>query len=248
MINKSKMYTILISVMLAAIFIVHDGFSDNFISNVAKGTYIPNDPVGTHNLQTLIIPSSNNDYAFFQSIGTRSSIVIGNFKADKKFITLIQDENSDGKVDLVVHWYPETKVYMKEKEPDKYCTADQFKKMKEEIIKGKYNSDNPFSDSLVLLDDILKDSSNISRSNNGYRVVFMTSDKPIQERAIIYLSNNGIKGNDLIFEHNFYAVGPNKIKPIIKWIIYCKDSKDPYLGELVKELYAKVSKNFPGNR
>lgn len=243
-VKNSKILFLAVSAMISLVLSSHEGFSGSYMTNVKSGTYIPTEPLGAHNLKTLIIPSSNNDYAFIQSIDRETSVVIGNFKGDKKLITLIKDENSDGKVDLVLHWYPALNNFTRENEPDKYCTAGHFRKMKEEIIQGKYNTDNPFADTLTLMDDVMKDTGNISRSKNGFRVVSMNSDKPAEERVVIYFSSNGINGNDLIFEHNFINLGQNKVKPLVKWIVYCRDSKDAYVKELVGRLYSKVEGVF----
>ena len=86
-------------------------------SNIQKGQYIPKIPVKITDLRSMPIPSTNEDYAFLQSIDRETNIVIGRFGTGTREIILIKDKNSDGIVDLVVRYFVDRKRYRYSSKP-----------------------------------------------------------------------------------------------------------------------------------
>lgn len=212
-------------------------------SSIEKGQYIPSDLVTVQNLIRLPIPYSNEDYAFYQSIGKISNIVIGNFKHGERKITLITDKNADGKVDLVADWFIDLERIDIHGNPDKYCSAEKFVKMKENILIGKSESLSPNPEGLSYLKTLLKTTGNITRVRHGFKVFGDDTDQKSKRRVSYYYSNNGVHGVDLAFEVKYYNLGTKRVSPPINFAVYCKNSFDPFTIEMVKKLLKET--NFP---
>ncbi len=241
---KKVLYVFLVLLIFSGIMPAEKLYSDNVYTNIKSGVYIPKELVTAGKLKFLIVPYSNVNYKFYQSIGKVTNIVLGNFNRSAKKITLISDKNSDGVVDIVAHWDPDLKKMELEKFPEKYCSSEKFAAYKKEIIDSKVNLINPEKASLQLLNHLIKDAANISRNKNGYRVVQKDLDAPGRERTVFYLADNGVNGVDLLFQHNYYYAGIKTVKPVIQYPVYCKDSFDPFAKELVKKIIKNISKYY----
>lgn len=230
-------------------------------TNIASGNYVPGEIITQQSFQILPIPQTNNDYALYQSIGIVSNVVIGSFESGERTITLIQDRNSDGKVDIVKHWFITLKTLSKEPVPEKYCTAETFRILKESIVNGEgrtvvLGGQNyklgtiPQGISKVRygipgLNVLLKNPANISKSKQGLRARSVDSDDPSSETITYSFSYNNEDGTaDMAFDVKYYYRFNSKVSPIINMFVYCKNSKDPFAIETVKMLMESTKDYF----
>ena len=217
--------------------------------SVKEGKYIETDQVTAAKLPYLPIPSAKEDYAFLQSLGSASSIVVGHFSDGEKQITLVSDTNGDGKVDVASIYYPDIKKYKTYSQADKEYPADKFKQMKESIIRGVKGDLNPNVEGADFVKKMAEKKNNIVvkvRFKNGFRVFINDSDDANIHRSIFYFSDNRKSGGgaDLAFRVEFHNVGPLMVSPIINYGVFCKDSTDPLIAETVTELSAHTAKYF----
>ena len=212
--------------------------------SIEKGVYIPADLVRMQNMQKLPIPSSNDDYAFFQSIGKRSNVVIGNFKSGERVITLITDKNADGKVDRVAHWFIDLNRIDVLPYPQKYCDAKKFLKYKEDIINGNRETLSPNPEGFSYINVLIRTPSKVSRLKHGFKVYAYDTDEPSQLRVSYYFSDNGVHGVDLAFQVRYYNVKIGRVSPLINYAVYCKDSYDPYVIKKVKKIIEETKKYY----
>jgi len=213
-------------------------------SNVEKGYYIPKIPLKIKDLRNLPVPSTNEDYAFLQSIDNDCSVVIGKFSTGMREIILIKDRNSDGKVDLVVHWFVDKKRYKYSSRPGSEYSRDKFKAIKQNIINGKKGELNPNKEGTEYIKVLEQDSDRIKRWKNGYRVRLLDADDASSERLNFFFSTSNA-GADLVFEIKYRNQGVMRISPIINYSVYCRESKDAMILETTKSLIKEASKFVP---
>jgi hypothetical protein len=218
-------------------------------SSVKEGRYEESDTLIVGRLPYLPIPSSKEDYAILQAIGSVTNIVIGNFKSGERKVIFISDTNADGTVDSGAIYYPDTKKLAKITQPAKDYPADLFKKMKLEIINGVSEDLTPNAEGSVYLKKLLESKSGLLRKvhyRNGYRTFINDPDDPKLHRVIFYYSNNqkANGGVDLAFEVVYRNVGSQMIAPIVKYSVYAKGSTDPVIAEVVNDLFAVTTKFF----
>ena len=256
---KNKKIILIICLVLIAFLIqinAHSGQRGTVIqSNLAKGSYVPGEIVTPYNMKYLPIPQSFTDYAFYQSIQKINNVVIGKFKQGNKEIILLQDNNNDGKVEIVAHWYSDTNRIDSESEPDKYCSAEDFKKLKDAIVNGRNDTFNlggksitisPNKEAVSELEALLKTPSNVSKSNEGMRISKIDPDELSNEMDIFSYSINAENGTvNLAFEIKYYHSGQSRISPVINMGVYCLRSEDPFAIETVKKINEMSSKYLP---
>lgn len=221
----------------------------NIQTSVKQGKYIETDLLSAAKLPYLPIPNTKEDYAFIQSLGKSTSVVIGRFADGEKQIVLIGDSDGDGKVDISSVYYPDQKKFKNSSQPEKEYSAEAFKKMKQDIILGARGEFNPNAEGSDFVKRMVVKKNNIVvkvRFKNGYRVFINDSDDATMHRAIFYFSDNRKSGGgaDLAFNVAFRNVGPLMISPIINYGVFCKDSEDPVVFETVTELSAQTAKYF----
>ena len=205
-------------------------------SGVASGNYLHTRSLRINDMKSLPVPKTNEDYAFLQSINTECCVVIGKFTKGYREIVLYMDKDVDGKVDYVVHWFVDKKMYKYESEPDKYCPPEKFKKMKADIIMGARGELNPNPEGTQFLERLFENSANIRKYGLGYRVVGLAPDDHTVERVTYYFADHTIRGVDLTFEVKYKNLQLVRESPIINFGVYCKNSQDKFLIETVKKL------------
>jgi len=214
--------------------------------SIKSGKYIFRERIVLKNLRTLPIPYSNKNYAFLQSLDKECNIVVGSFTKGFRKITLFKDKNVDGKVDQVVHWFVDRKKYKIEPRPGEFCSPEKFKKMKEEIITGKTGSLFPNPEGTEYLMSLLeKGLVKIAKMRNGYLVVMPDQDNMASERIKYSFSDNANRGVDLVFEVRYWNRGSVLESPIIRYSVYCKNSKDGFISGKVKELIKITADHCP---
>jgi hypothetical protein len=222
---------------------------------VAKGTYIPGEVVTSQNLRLLPVPVGNTDYAFYQSIQKISNVIIGKFKQGDRELILLQDNNNDGKLEVAAHWNIESNKIEREGDPEKYCSPEDFKKLKEAIINGKNETVSlggksvtisPNKEALPEIERLARTPSNITKYKQGLRIRKSDPDELSNDVIIFSYSINPDDGTaDLAFDVKYFQVGKSRISPIINMNVYCLRSEDPFAIETVKKLREITAKYLP---
>jgi len=213
-------------------------------ANVERGVYIAKIPLKISDLKKLPVPKTNEDYAFIQSIDVETNVVIGKFKAGQREITLIQDRNSDGKVDLVVRYFVDRDSFKYSARPRNEFTEEKFKKLKEDILNGKQDEVNPNKEAIEYIKVLQQNSDRVRRWKNGFRVFLVDADDETSEQMNFFFSISS-SGADLVFELNYRNQGVTRMSPIINQSVYCKDSKDPLILEVTKQLIKEAANFVP---
>lgn len=201
--------------------------------SVSRGVYIHTELVALANIKKLPIPLANDDYAFYQSIGKVSNVVIGKFKTGPRHIILVSDRDANGTVDFSCAWYVDEDRIDIEPKPGDVYGPERFSQMKDEIINGQSAALSPNSEGAGYMRVLMKKPSNITRMRNGYRVSGRDPDDPTLERVSYFYSDNGVNGVDIAFHIRYYNFGTVRISPTINVGVYCKDSFDPYAVSIV---------------
>ncbi len=229
---------------LTHIYIEVSGQGRAIQSSIKSGHYVPGDVITARKLRDLPVPASNKNYALYQSIDKISNVVIGSFTADERKITLIQDKNADGKVDIVAHLDVDSKKIHFQGKPYEYCSAEKFRKYKEDIINGNTKDISPNSEGISYLKELIKDSGNIKKAKFGFKVTRTDTDEPSRERVSYFFSFRELSGADIAFIVNYYYISSGRISPIINHAVYCSNSKDPFAIEIAKRCIKKIGKNY----
>jgi hypothetical protein len=217
--------------------------------SVKEGQYNGSEIVTGGKLAYLPIPIGREDYAFLQSIGKVTSIVIGYFMEGDRRIVWITDSNGDGTVDDGMIYYPENGKTSRIQNFSKEYTPEKFKKMKQDIISGKSQDLKLNPEGTLYLKKIVEAKSGLVkkvRYRNGFRTFVNDPDDPSTHRVMFYYSNN-VKsggGSDLVFEVFYHNQGTNMVSPVINCNVYCKDSYDPVVIEAVDDLSKFTSTYF----
>jgi hypothetical protein len=214
-------------------------------SNIESGIYVHTRILVISDIRNLPVPKTNENYAFIQSIDDVCNVVVGKFTTGGREIIIYQDKNSDGKVDLAVHWLVDMKRFKYEAKPDQFCPAEKFKQMKEDILKGNRGELNPNTEGMGYMEVLMKDSTNVSKWYNGFRISMRDSDEPETDRVIYFFSDNKQRGVDMNFEVKYRNLGLAREQPLIKYAIFASGSKDPYLIQTVKNLMIKMDQFAP---
>jgi len=214
-----------------------------------EGKYNESNPITVGQLPYLPIPSGREDYAFLQSIGKVTNVVIGYFMEGERRIVWISDSNSDGTVDTGMIYYPETKKISKVQDIQKDYSPDKFAALKKEIISGQSKNLTLNPEGALYLKKIIESKSALVkkvRYRNGFRTLVNDPDDTTTHRVMFYYSNNEKSGggSDLVFQVYYHNQGPSMIAPVIPCNVYCKDSSDPVVVEAVNELSKFTGKYF----
>lgn len=254
-----KITIIILSICLLVLFSQHNLESNQrgepVQTQIEKGSYVPGESVTAANMKLLPIPIGTNDYCFYQSIQKVSNVVIGKFKIGEREILLIQDMDADGKVDLVAHWFIDLDRIDREGEPDKFCPAETFKKLKELIVNGRtevisFGGQNytiaPNKAGISEIEKLIKIPSNITKYKEGLRIKKIDTDERSREIMVFSFSQNTADNTtDMAFDIKYYQLGRSRKSPVINLGVYCLKSVDPFALETVKKLREMTAKYIP---
>jgi len=212
--------------------------------NIERGVYIAKLPIKPKDLKKMPVPHTNDDYAFLQCIDDVSNVVIGNFKEGSRTLTLIQDRNSDGQVDRAVTYYIDRNSFKFSAKPWLEYSQEKFKKLKEDILKGRQDEIKPNKEGIRYIDSLQKNSELVQRWKNGYRIFLRDEVDDMTERMNFFASLSS-EGADLVYQLNFRNKGVARVSPAINYSVFCKNSKDKLVIETTKKIIKGASKHMP---
>lgn len=219
-------------------------YNTSIQTSVKSGSYNAREILTISSLRLLPVPRTNEDYSLLQSIGKVTSIVIGSFSTGEKSITLVQDKDSDGKVDFAATWFVERQRFQVYSQPEKRYPEDKFKKMKEDIFYGRSGDVIPNQEGIDYMLELARHPENVRKWKQGYQVFMLDTDDPSRVRVDYSVSNNGDPGADAVFIVNYRNLGAARVSPIITRGIYCFGSHDPFIKEMTKKLTESVAKAY----
>jgi hypothetical protein len=194
--------------------------------------------ISKEKMRLMPVPLDYRNYFFFQAIGNKSFIIIGDFTGSEKIIVKVIDRNSDNTVDRVVEYLKDSKKFKIKRFSSSSFYKKNIAEMKMDIISGKIFKKN-YSYHMKSLDFLkykLNDGSDIRKSGYGYSVKFFDPDaRSTVMSEFFFLKKDGLY--TLIFKTNYYKLFNMKIRPAIPYSVYCKDTKDPVVKETVESLY-----------
>lgn len=218
-------------------------FAVTIFSGVVQADSYFNDVISPEKLRFLPIPADFRNYFFFQSIDDNSYIIIGDFTAADKIITQIIDKGSANQIDKVLDYYPDSGKTRTSKKSASLFFKDNIDELKKEIISGKIFRDN-YTYKMKSLDTLMykiKDRSDIFQHEHGYTVKFYDPDAPTTIMSEFFFGKKHGR-YDLIFRTNYYKLFNSKITPPLIYSVFCRNSKDPVVAEIVESLLKEVKK------
>ena len=219
------------------------------LSQTKYGKYIPSDIITKTKLKDLPVPQSLENYAFLQSIGKTTNIVIGDFESGENIITLITDTNADGTVDFVSEWNLELKKFREYPKPAEFITKEKFLQLKKDIFYGNYSDKlKPNREALTFLSKIMTERATrmmrVNKNNQGYMISVQDADDTKRNRLTFSFSDNGNRGKDISFEVVYRVVGEYDVIPVIRYGVFCKNSFDPYVLEIINDIKKVITDNY----
>lgn len=187
------------------------------------------------------VPKDNKNYFFLQSIGNTTQIVIGDFSAEPKrivLITLMKDFNT---IKSVTEFYPrDNDVMVKKDSQSKYFTTD-IVKLKRDIITGTIFNNN-HADKMRSYNDLesifkKNESSSVLPETYGFTVKLSEVDDKKKPMALFTFGRSET-GYYLQFKTEYYRLNmQTTVAPVLSYSVYCRDTKDPLVAELVENLF-----------
>lgn len=200
-------------------------------------------PINKQTIHFLPVTSDWRNYYVLQSINDETNIIIGDFLRSEINLTLIMDKGSDGTVDKVIEYFPKSdKIEEPLKPSSKLFT--EFTQMKKDIIEGSIFKNN-FTYKMNSLSDLKKHiqlGRNIYKYEFGYTVKIYDPDKPTSIMSEFSFQKNLDGRCDLVFTTYYYYSFKTVISPEVIYSVYCKNSKDPYVLEVIESLYKLIGK------
>jgi len=199
-------------------------------------------PVIKEQIKFLPVPDDCMNYFVLQSFAGETNIIIGDFGGAEKIICLVMDKGSDGTVDGVVEYYPETGKYVKLKVPTTKLFTN-LTQMKRDIIEGTVFRDPNRAErnlythvmaSMPLLLEKMREGMWVTkRGANGRYVRCLDPDLKSTTMADFFFGKDQGRYS-LQFRTVYYKSGLSRIEPAIQYSVYCRDTNDPVVAEYVE--------------
>jgi hypothetical protein len=196
------------------------------------------------NMASLPVPDDYKTYFVLQSIGGVTNVIIADFAGGEKKICLIVDNNSDGTIDEIWEYFPDTNQYTR---PDKPTTPlfTSYPQIKNDIIEGKVfnrmssGANRSYTHEMASLPDVklkISEGRSVAKwGHDGRYVRLMDPDADSTTMADFYFGKE-VGLYSLQFKTNYYKRGGAKIEPTVKYSVYARRSKDPVIKEYVEAL------------
>ncbi|MCX8124827.1 MAG: hypothetical protein N3F66_11805 [Spirochaetes bacterium] len=212
----------------------------NYSQQMFKSNEFIQSEISPDRLQFMPVTEDFRNYFVLQCIENTVSVLIGDFTGIEKVISIAKDKNGDGKPEEVYEYFPEVKKLTTPLKPTTsfYKGIDDLKK---EIIMGDIFTIN-YSykmNSLPLLKAKLKSGRDVYKFKHGYSVKMYDPDAPTTITGEYFFGKKEGK-YDLIFTTYYYKLYRTKISPPLIYSVYCKDTNDKYIADIVEELLKMV--------
>jgi len=207
-----------------------------------KETTLIKSPLDKDKLKYLPDVGDFRNYFIFQSIGDSTDIIIADLVGGEKIFSLIHDDGSDGKVDKVIEFFPDANKYTEPLRPStKFFTT--LAKVKSKIVDGSIFRENYSYKmaSMGYLKQLIKRGRDVYKTGHGYTVRSYDPDNSTSVMSEFFFGKK-LGRYDLVFSTNYYNIFRYRINPPIIFSVYCKNSKDPYVKEIVESLFKEVAK------
>lgn len=193
-------------------------------------------------LKQYPVTSDGRNYFFLQSVENKTQIVIGDFSQnDRQRIILITLDSDYNTIQSVVEYDPQKKTIRRRKESDsKLFTAD-ISKLKKDIINGAiyYSNHADKMKSYGELEQVFKkgETANVFPDVFGFNVKLAEVDDNFTPLALFSFGKSG-SGYYMQFRTDNYRISAGGLaKPVLRYSVYCKDTNDPVIKEIVDNLF-----------
>ncbi|HOP30605.1 MAG TPA: hypothetical protein P5120_10755 [Spirochaetota bacterium] len=198
--------------------------------------------VDADRLKLYPVPHDHRNYFFLQSVDNTTQIIIGDFsKNDKKKIILITLGSDFNTIKSVLEYEPDKRSLRVRKESDSQFFTKDIAKLKKDIITGAlFNiSHADRMKSYDALEMIFKknEATTVLPDTYGFTVKLTEVDETNKPMALFTFGRSET-GYFLQFRTEYYRINArNTVKPILRYSVYCKDTNDPVVKDLVEELF-----------
>ena len=198
-------------------------------------------PISIEKARIFPVPKDHRNYFFFQSIGDESTIVIGDFTGSHRLISLIIDRDSDQKVDKIYDYYPDKKITISPRHSKSQFYDKNFERLTRKIISGAMFQDT-YSyrmKSLRALKRKIEEGSKIRKQDDGYKAIIYDPDASSTAMSEFFFSKR-IGRYNLVFRTKYYKIFNTSIEPPLEYSVYCLNSKNKVVKEIVVALLKQV--------
>jgi hypothetical protein len=221
-------------------FILYAGYVALPAANAEIATII----ITKENLATLPVPSDFKNYYILQSFDKVTNVIIADFGGAEKTICLLVDKNSDGTLDDIWEYYPDSGQYARPEKPTSSLFSG-YPQIKRDIIEGKvFNKIGKAGNteythamaSLPIVKQKIQEGRMVSRRGHDGRYVRLV-DPDIKDSTMSdFYFGKEIGAYDLQFKTLYYKNGTIKIEPLINYSVFAKGSHDAVIAEYVEAL------------
>jgi hypothetical protein len=201
------------------------------------------------NMATLPVPGDFKNYYILQSFDKVTNVILADFSGSEKIICLIVDKGSDGTLDEVWEYYPDSEQYARLEKPTSSLFSG-YPQIKRDIIEGKVfnkigKTGNEYTHAMASLPVVkqkIQEGRVVSRRGHDGRYVRLV-DPDIKDATMSdFYFGKEVGAYDLQFKTLYYKNGTIKIEPLINYSVFAKGSHDAIIAEYVEALL-KMAKN-----
>jgi len=236
-----KKTRLVVAVSIAGLCVL--GMTVLFAQTEFKHGFMATEPFTKARMQFLPVPGDFRNYFVVQSIDDNTNILIGDFVGSDKMFSLVMDDGSDGKIDRVIEYFPDSKKFLQPARPTTkfFTNLNDFKR---EVIEGSIFKNNYTykMSSLDLLKSRIEKGRDIFRADYNYNVKIYDPDRPSTVMSEFFFGKK-LGRYDLIFATYYYKIFYTQISPVVSYSVYCRNSKDPVVAEIVESLIKMVPKS-----
>ena len=196
----------------------------------------------TDRIKHFPVPVHSRNYFFLQSVDNRTQILIGDFlHNDKQRIILITLDKDYKTIKSVVEYDPKKRNIRTRKTSESPYFNSDIAKLKKDIITGAIFNDS-HSDrmkSYDALETVFKknEAMNILPDTYGFTVKLSEVDEENRPMAMFTFGKSET-GYYLQFKTEYIRINSNHTEiPLLIYSVYCKDTQDPDIKEVVEELF-----------
>ena len=212
-------------------------------ATTGESSFLLKEPLTPGVIQMLPVTVDFRNYFILQSIGSSTTILVGDFSGAEKNVFLVSDDKQDGTIDKVYEFLPDVKKVRTPSKPSSPLFSS-FNQMRDDIINGTIFTAN-YSYQMFSLNSLIariKSGRDIFSWRYGHNVKIYDPDNPTTIMGEYFFSRkDGLY--TLIFATYYYKLYKTKIVPPLYYSVFCSESKDPKVKEVVDSLYKLLPSN-----